>query len=739
MVEDQASGTLAQHSAPTLPAEEGLGLSALQRYWGMARSRWWVLVLVPACFLGAAVYYLKTAVPVYQARCRMLVEAGESRLLRVEDVYDPTSGGRSMDAFIRTQIQLMQTHDMLAQAFEELELAKWPEFAERPDPLGALRGGLSIVQEAPTFLVSLSYRSPNRDLTARVANAMAQFYVDKFDQDTSGVSSRGLEELRGQLRDLGESREKAREALIAYKEKNNLIDIEAARELLAAEMSSVTSARIEAQLQEAERTALFASLSQAYAKGDPQSMAAVANALSNPLVTAFRTESIRARAELPELLSRYGTTHVTVRTQNEIIRNFDEAAHQEIAVNLHSAKMECDRVAKRRALLDEEMAKLQAKSRELDRFSGEMQVMGDTLDAVENSYRMVLGRINEVELSASAARDQRKGSLSIRERARVPGVPVWPTQSRTRILAMAGGFGFAAAAFLNILLCLLNSTAKSSDEIQAMTGFPYLGNLPPVHRGEGETSVLDKPHGNMAESFRTICTSLRLSLTSRAHRCFAITSADQGEGKTFAAFNLALSLARDGMRVLFVEADMRRPRVRRLISQMAGDAARPGRKGLSSVLVGELSLEEASWEFPPEARLRVLLCGEVPPNPAELLGGERFDLLLREAHEQYDMVIIDTPPVLRVADSCIIAGKGVAILYVARLFRTPTADIVHGAQQLAMVSATVPGFLANEADLARAGRGYGYYRYGYYYRHGTRDTSYGNYGPGSDDKDAGTS
>jgi polysaccharide biosynthesis transport protein len=737
MVEDQVFNEPPQ--LPPLPGggEEMGGFFGLQHYWHMVRSRIWILVVVPALCLGAAVFYLKTAVPIYQTSCRLLVETGETRLLRVDDVYDPTSGARSMDSFIKTQLQLMQTHDMLEQAFADIGLAEWPDFAKSGNPLGLLRGNLSLAQERNTYLVRLSYRSTNRDLAARVANSLAEYYVRKFAEDTNKVSNRGLEGLRTQLRDLSVAREKSRQAIIKYKVDNDIIDIDDARNLLVRHMTSITSARVEAELQEAEGRALFSALNDWYAKGDSQSMAAVANALPNSLITAFRTETIRARIRLPDLLSRFGPTHVTVKTQNEIIQNFEEAMRQEIAVNLQSAEMDCTRASERCILLDKEMQQLEAKSIALDRLNGEFQVLKDTLAANEDAYRMVLKRINEVELSAGARdREQKKGGLSIREHARVPGAPFWP--SRQRILGIGLFLGLAAAAGINILLCLLNNTVKSNEEAEGLTGFPYIGSLPPLQSDETEWSSIEKPRGVLAESFRTISTSLRLCLSARSHRCFAVTSAGQGEGKTFAAFNLALSLARDGMRVLLVEADMRRPRLRKL-THPETDAVKPRKPALSSVLVGDLALDDAVLPLAGEERLHVLLCGVVPPNPAELLGGERFDQLLDEARGKYDMIIIDTPPVLHVADSCIVAGKGAAVVYVTRLFSTPGADVMHGAQQLSRVAATVAGVLVNEADIAKAGKGYGYYRYGSYNRYGyKRGYGYGRkYGYTSDEPQQG--
>jgi polysaccharide biosynthesis transport protein len=730
MVEDQVFNEPPQ--LPPLPGggEDMGGFSGLQHYWHMVRSRLWILVVVPALCLGVAIFRQKSVVPVYRAHCRLLVEAGDTRLLRVDGVYDPTASG--MDSFIKTQLELMQTGDMLEQAFADIGLAEWPDFAKSGNPLGLLRGNMSLAQERNTFIISLSYRSTNRDLTARVANSLAEYYVQKFAEDTVRVSNRGLEGLRTQLREVAVSREKARQAIIKYKVDNDIIDIDDARNLLVQHMTSVTTARVEAELQEAEGRALFSALNDWYAKGDAQSMAAVANALPNSLITAFRTETIRARIKLPDLLSRFGPAHVAVKTQNEIIQNFEEAMRQEIAVNMRSAEMDCARATERRSLLDKEMQRLEARSIALDRLNGEFEVLTDTLAANAGAYRMVLNRINEVELSAGARkREQTKGGLSIIEHARVPGAPFSPSKTRTRGIALL--LGFAAAAGINILLCLLNNTIKSNEEAEGLTGFPYIGSLPPLRNDETERSSIEKPRGVLAESFRTISTSLRLCLSARSHRCFAITSAGQGEGKTFAAFNLALSLARDGMRVLLLEADMRRPRLRRL-THPETDATKPRKPALSSILVGDLSLDDAVLPLAEEERLHVLLCGVVPPNPAELLGGERFDQLLDEARGKYDMIIIDTPPVLHVADSCIVAGKGVAMVYVTRLFNTPGADVMHGAQQLCRVAATVAGVLVNEADIAKAGKGYGYYRYGSYNRYGyRRGYGYGRrYGYGSD-------
>jgi capsular exopolysaccharide synthesis family protein len=233
------------------------------------------------------------------------------------------------------------------------------------------------------------------------------------------------------------------------------------------------------------------------------------------------------------------------------------------------------------------------------------------------------------------------------------------------------------------------------------------------HNGTGPDAtpllVVAEGRSTAAEAYRTLRTNLIFSQTGRALKSVIITSASPGEGKSTTASNLAAAFAQQGMRVLLVDADLRRPTVHNIF----GTAREPG---LTQVLVGQMELAEAVRESAVPG-LSLLTAGELPPNPAEQLGSTVMRELMRVMSDAFDMVILDTPPVMAASDSSVLASMVDGVVLVVRAGRTERSLAQQAVRQLMSVGARVLGAALNDPDRAMAaygGAGYYYYAYNYY-------------------------
>jgi capsular exopolysaccharide synthesis family protein len=697
-------------------------------YWYIIRMRLGLFTAVFCSVVLLAVIVSLLQKPVYQGTCQLLIEPSSVQVTQLQGVYDPMESVRDFQArrdYLQTQMELIKSDKVLAEAFEHFGFETSPVFMNALERIKAFRNHVTVEATRNTFLVNVSFKWGEPRLAADVANFLAERYVSDFRQRQSGLSGAGVDKLREQLVEMRKARQEAVEALVAFKQENRIIDLEDAQELLVAQMSKLNEALVEAQVDEVTNKAVVDSVERWRIAGGE--LGTVPEVLRNPSITSFKLQVLSAQADLIDLQRKYGESHQAVQTQERVVKAMEDAVATEMSNSIESAQVLYERASLRSQFLSDALQELETRSFGLDKLAGEYRILADAYAAVEETYRFLINRINEINITQGTENLEGGGNILITDKAQTPKTRIAPRRSRN--VALAGVAGLVLAAGLCFFLDYMDSTVKNKDELEGiMGGAAVLGFVPRLEDATEETQAVESSSSTLAEAFRTIRTSLGLSFAGRRQRCFVITSAAPGDGKTLSAFNLAVSFARDGKRVLLMECDMRRPRLRKLI----GDAA-PGKDeaGLSKVLVGADVLKDVVWSHPGVGNLEIAFCGQVPPNPAELLSSPRFDQVMKEAAEAYDMIVIDSPPILNVADTSIVAGKGWPLVFVARAFKTDRRQAMAAAEQAATVQGTVVGCIINNAEAPRKAYYGSYYGSRYYYRGRYGYGGYGGYGYGT--------
>jgi capsular exopolysaccharide synthesis family protein len=289
--------------------------------------------------------------------------------------------------------------------------------------------------------------------------------------------------------------------------------------------------------------------------------------------------------------------------------------------------------------------------------------------------------------------------------AEVPRSPISPNIQRELSLALVASLVLALG--LAFFAEYLDNRLKTPQDVKAHLGVPFLGLIPYVKEKPGHNPLLNNgvPAG-FSEAFKTVRTNVLFSSAEADVRSLAITSASPSEGKSLVCANLAIALAQAGQRVLVIDADMRRPRVHEIF-----DA--PQEPGLSNVLTGNAKLSEAIHKSTID-RLWVLSAGLIPPNPAELLGSKRYVDFLLSLQNHFDWAIIDTPPVLVVADGSIVANEAMSTVFVVDANHTKRHAARAALEQLETANAHVIGSVLNKATVNRHPHYYStYYRKDY--------------------------
>ena len=240
---------------------------------------------------------------------------------------------------------------------------------------------------------------------------------------------------------------------------------------------------------------------------------------------------------------------------------------------------------------------------------------------------------------------------------------------------------------------------------------------PNENYGQQRRFILGKNSSfQVQEAYKTMRTNIRFMLSGDGCKKFCITSGLASEGKSITILNLAISFAETGHRVLLIDADLRRPSLARLLIEVAAP-------GLSNVLAGLCTVEEAirKSEYP---NLDLILSGDIPPNPSELLGSEKMEKMIRQLSQKYDYILVDTPPVGIVADACIVANMLDGVLFLVRQNVTEKDSVVQGVKQLELAGAKLLGFILNGAQSGN--KKYTNKNYKYKYKYGYESVKSGN-------------
>jgi capsular exopolysaccharide synthesis family protein len=285
----------------------------------------------------------------------------------------------------------------------------------------------------------------------------------------------------------------------------------------------------------------------------------------------------------------------------------------------------------------------------------------------------------------------------------------YPVSPRKKLGVAIGLFlGLVVGVAFALGRMLMDRTFRNPDDLRDASGAPVIGTIPFESRPRGGSSLAITPmtRSSLAESYRQLRTNLQFVDVEEQVQILVVTSSVPGEGKSTTSINLAITFAQTGKKVLLIEADLRRPKVSNYLGL-------EGAVGLTNVLAGQARLDDVLQPWG-STGLTVLPCGSVPPNPSELLGSTPMDDLLNELRERFELVILDTPPVLPVTDAAVASAHADGAVVVTRYGKTRIADVERSLELLRAVDARVVGMVLNRVP----SKGVDAHRYESYQYHG---------------------
>jgi capsular exopolysaccharide synthesis family protein len=428
----------------------------------------------------------------------------------------------------------------------------------------------------------------------------------------------------------------------------------------------------------------------------------------NASIQATRVQIEGLRRDEARMAESLGDKHpemLRIRTQ---IKEAEDRLRRELSNTLRGLEAELVTAQQQESSILANMETVKRESFDINRKTVEYGVLQREVEINQELYKQLLGRSKEAGLET----ELKSSNVRVHEKAEMPRGPVSPNRMRNYRLALLLGLGLGIG--LAVLLEHLDNTIKTPEDVKDQLNLPFLGvvpdvaaRVPPVGTTSPSPLVARNPSPALAEAYRILRTNLVFSLAENTGQAIVITSASPSEGKTTTAINLAMSLAQASARVLLVEADLRRPG----IHQHMGVAKAPG---LTDLIVGKSEAAEAIQTTRLNG-LMVIPCGHPTPNPAELLGSARMKDIVRALRSHYDWVLIDTPPILAMADTPVLCPivDGVLLVVAAELSARPSVQ--RATDQIQSIGAKMLGVVLNKVDLERNSYYYGHY-YGEYYR-----------------------
>ena len=569
------------------------------------------------------------------------------RKLRLWDVKDfdprivPDSWLGKARAWLRPADAPLETEDDLTAAV----LLKFTK-ALKVDPVGMSR------------LIRVGFTSHDAALSARVANAHMQGYLDvdrasrvRISQDASAYVQDQLESLRGNLA-------RSEQALQAYREAKGIVTLDGSAQAVAGKQVGSTSERlVEARSKRAELQSIHEQLARARS-GDYSDIPFVMRA---PEVADTLREINETKRKLAQLSETLGPRHVQIQELRSELAQLNDNLRQARAAAVASLRREYQAAVDTEQALEKALSSASQDARQLNREEFELTNLEREVKTNRELYDLFLSRSKEMAL----ATDIQTPVARIVDVARVAREPSSP--GRALIVAAASLLALMLGSLWYVLRGEFDRTIRSLDDIEDRLGIPALAQVPRLGRQAREgisRRLIDAPRSEDAVAVRTILTGVMLADIDAPSRTVLVTSALPNEGKTTLACNLALASAQ-AKRTLLIDGDTSQ-------SQLTGRLMlTPGQPGLTDVLAGSLTLDQALCAAP-ESPLVVLPVGDqIPSGAGELFLGKPFHDLLGELAERFEVIIIDSPPVELVGDALALAPLSMTTLLVVRAGSTP--------------------------------------------------------------------
>lgn len=668
------------------------------------REKSWIIgvcVLV-AVTLGLA--YIARTPSTYRATSVLRVDPERANIVNFTDVASQDLADVEL---LQTIVLSFWSRPVLERVVKSNDLQTLPAFMPLPangnpipleTAIGFLRSLISVEIRRGTRLLDVSVEHGNPHMAQKLADAVAMAFIEETIHQRALTSQTAHDFL---LEEAARLKQKLRESELrmqAYKEENpNAASLEERQDTVVGKLTSLSEQladakarrlRLETDWQEAERL-----------QNDADALLQIPSVATHPQILDLQKQVTSLEQRIVTLKSRYTEKHpkmIEARASLEGVKESIPETALQLPQLLRAAfdTAVSNEESFQRALADQEKLALALTRQGID-----YNVLKRDVETDQAVYESILQRLKETDI----AKGIESNNIRLFEKAGFPGAPVKP--QKTRVLALSLLIGLVGGVGLSLGLHVMDNSVRTVDQAEEATGLPVLGAIcrqSGANLSRDGLPVIKEPASTVAEGFRSLRASLALATGSARGHVTLLTSAVPSEGKTFVCLNYAAVLAQQGLRVLLIEADLRRPTVASILCNNRADP------GVYGYLQGDVRLDRA---VRPSgiANLDVITAGKISLNPAELLSGPRFGQLLKEAAPKYDRIVVDTAPVLALSDTLLLVKSVDSICLVVRSGNTTLRLINRAVQVLRRAEVKITGLILNRLPPNPGASSYIYY------------------------------
>jgi capsular exopolysaccharide synthesis family protein len=565
----------------------------------------------------------------------------------------------------------------------------------------SLRGGLKVTNGTyNSLIVTIEYKSSNPEFAALIANTVAGAYIDTTLEMKMETTRRTLDWMSEKAEQERNKLEATELRLQDYVRKNDLVTLEDRLTVIPETLAAISTQLVSAQ---SNREMLEARYHKVRDLADrPDAVESILSVTNGSTLQILRDQILKAEQNIRELSDKYGAKHPSMIKVKGDLEILQQKKLQEVQRLIDSTRSEYELAVSDERNLRRQFERTKAEAQTLNEKFVQYQSFSREKKANQYVYDSLLLKMTEQDITG----ENQPVNMWIVENAMVPRSPYSPNTMKNLLAGLAAGLfcGIGLAFFIEYM----DQGIKNPEEAESALGLPVLGLVPMFKDKEGSVELVmtDQPRSAMAESYRALRTSLLLSSADHPPRSILITSPEPGAGKSTTSVNLAIAMAQSGKKVLLIDADMRKPRLHKVLGLKAN-------VGLSGYLAGMTNSD--FLQHTAHDKLSFLSAGPIPPNPSELLLSARMERLVDKLLETFDCIICDSPPLQSVVDARIFSRLFDGTVLVVK-GRTTTFDTARRSlKQLHDSNSSVFGILINALELKKSDD---YYYEAYYAAYG---------------------
>lgn len=698
MKESQYPGTTSAASETEYGQAEPPANNFLRDRWLMILERkWYALGIFLVTVLATAAYtFLST--PIYQGSASVQVLKHGPQVLRVADVVESSV---TTDTDFNTQIKVLESIAIIQNVAnrltpEETKLLTDPYKSgsgEPPSAAGIIAAGRRIIPQRLSLITIVQFQHPNAKMAARVANLIASEYIAYNSRLRIEESLKAVDELKDRADQQRKRVDEIANALQAFRQRGNLISLMQSKDIVTEKLKALNllTTQTSSRLKEAE---VRWDQVQDWTKNG-RDLAELPFIANHAKVSQLIQQVTAQNLTLAQLRERYKDRHPRLIEATNGLTQAQQELQGALAMASTSIKSEYENAQQndegaRKALADQE-----ARSLDLDKASVEYENFNRDFRVNEQLLESMMSRMRETSVTSSIEME----SARIIDRAVEPSSPISPKIGANLAIGVCGGI-FLGLGFA-LLIATFDDKIKTPFDVESLVGLPLLGLIPRVLRMEQPDKAQIVSNGAdrmVTEAFLSLYSTLRINDESRNAKLIMITSTLPGEGKSFIATNLGLTLASQGQRTVIIDCDLRKPNIERSFRLQAG-------KGLVDYCAHAATLDEIIMRNV-HPYLDVIAVGSRAKNPIQLLNSKEFEGLIDDLSRQYDRVLFDTPPLGAVSDALNILPLMDGAIYAIRFNHTKRGAAQHCTQRLRSANVPIFGAVMNDMKAGLTGAYY---------------------------------